>query len=267
MKVILLDHTREPEFLCGLAARTCYSDNSPEEIKEHFLENYELFKRGEKTEPRFQKILKEIMDIKHDSVLEHATITYGISGISRVVSHQLVRHRFFSVSQQSQRYVNYENQTYVIPKNLKPEEQEHMRNMMNRAFADYSFLIKMGIEEQYARYVLPGGATTNLVLTSNFRELLHFFSLRSCTVSQPEICELSDRMLEIAVEIAPIVFVHSNGNPRGEPCAAPGFVCDKGKKICHRNYFYRKGTFVKFPLDENGESTMGEHEKYDKVMK
>ncbi len=132
----------------------------------------------------------------HTSVLEHIVASFAVSGISRACSHQLVRHRLASYSQQSQRYVVQHPFRYVKPESIEEDEAtdvlytQAMMAIMNA----YSGLILSGIPEEDARYVLPNACETNIVVTMNLRELSHFCALRRCNRAQWEIRELADRM-------------------------------------------------------------------------
>lgn len=132
----------------------------------------------------------------HTSILEHITVSFEVSGISRACSHQLVRHRLASYSQQSQRNVVQHPFKYVTPKSI--EEDEAADDLYTQAMiavtGAYAELIMLGVPEEDARYVLPNACMTNLVITMNLREFSHFCALRRCNRAQWEIRELADRM-------------------------------------------------------------------------
>lgn len=206
MKVTLVDYPRFADYKAYCAARVCYSDKG-------FVDIWcETPMTGmDKEDPENDKallLLKGLVEKGHGSVLEHCCFTFAIEGISRACSHQLVRHRIASYSQQSQRYVNAENFDFVIPPeiaedyNLQREYKDWMRETMNM----YSKLVGLGIKKEDARYILPNATTTNIVVTMNARELLHFVSLRSSPRAQWEIRGLAQEMLRQLKEVAPVIF-------------------------------------------------------------
>ena len=198
MNVILLAHTPEPDELVAAAAKICYRD----------VAAVELLKGEEKNLSR--KLISELFSSGHTSTFEHVSFTFGIDGLSRVASHQLVRHRLASFSQQSQRYVkmNYDPEAVVIPPSIKnnPEALEIYLDAIKNSQETYKKLIELGISKEDARFILPHGHSTRLVVTMNARELHHFFSLRLCRRAQWEIHELARRMLILCREKAPVLF-------------------------------------------------------------
>ena len=133
----------------------------------------------------------------HHSVIEHAVFTFSVEGVSRALTHQLVRHRVASFSQQSQRYVSMDSATYVTPHTIEgnADAEKLFDSVMDDIWDAYKKLEGMGIPAEDARYLLPNGCTTNITITMNARELLHFFSLRCCNRAQWEIREMADQML------------------------------------------------------------------------
>ncbi len=217
MKVNLLNYTKDPEKIVAQSARLCYSALSVEDLEEE-LANKSII-----------KLIKKIMKLGHYSVLEHATFTFAIEGISRVTSHQLVRHRLASFSQQSQRYVkiNKEGFPYIVPKSIAQEEK------LNKIFIDaikkldriYHILLDHYIEAEDARYILPQAVTTKIIITANARELLHIFKLRCCNRAQWEIREVAIKMLKEVEDIAPTIFENA-----GPPCILE--LCPEGELSC-----------------------------------
>ena len=206
MKVTLVDYPRFADYKAYCAARVCYSDKG-------FVDIWcETPMTGmDKEDPENDKallLLKGLVEKGHGSVLEHCCFTFAIEGISRACSHQFVRHRIAYYSQQSQRYVNAENFDFVIPPeiaedyDLQREYKDWMRETMNM----YSKLVGLGIKKEDARYILPNATTTNIVVTMNARELLHFVSLRSSPRAQWEIRGLAQEMLRQLKEVAPVIF-------------------------------------------------------------
>lgn len=156
-----------------------------------------------------RKFLKGIIDSGHESVLEHAVATFRISGVSRALTHQLVRHRLASYTQRSQRYVNENYATYVTPPSIAKNSaaQEEYITIMGEMIASYAELVEMyGIPKEDARYVLPNAICTSLVTTANFREWRHILKLRLNKHAQWEIRELMARIRMILAENAPTIF-------------------------------------------------------------
>jgi len=216
MKVYLLRHTPEPEKVVFLAARLCYSSKDIQSLRED-LET--------KDESSF---IRNIISQGHLSVLEHASFTFGVEGISRVTSHQLVRHRIASYSQQSQRYVTLKDKLqYVVPSSVKerPDLYNIFNEVVEKASAAYLKLLEAGVPTEDARFILPSAVETRLILTMNARELLHFFELRCCRRAQWEIRAMAMEMLKIVRRIAPTIF--KDGGP---PCIKGR--CTEGKMSC-----------------------------------
>jgi len=146
--------------------------------------------------------LPKILSYGHESILEHVTLTFSIEGISRVCSHQLIRHRIASYTQQSQRYVKLNadevEETFVIPESIKekPKLYERWKRFMKEAIELYRESCEVGIHQEDARFVLPQAVKTKIIVTMNLRELKHFFGLRTCERAQWEIREVAWRMLE-----------------------------------------------------------------------
>lgn len=231
MNVELIAYTPEPESVCNLGAKVCVSYDMPESGWDDF------------------KSLDHALASGHESVLEHATFTFAIEGISRACSHQLVRHRMASYSQQSQRYVKMDGFDYVVPESIQkaitniqlgyvdkydPDEDAMVESpnyvRINEIYSDaldmigdiYEQMIKAGIPEEDARYILPNACKTNIVVTMNARELRHFFSLRCCERAQWEIKQVAEMMLALVREVAPTLF--ENAGPR---CKQMGFCPEK----------------------------------------
>ena len=192
MKVTLVDYPRYADYKAYCAARVCYSDKG-------FVDIWcdTPMKGMDEEDPdndNALKLLRNIVEKGHGSVLEHCVFTFSIEGISRACSHQLVRHRITSYSQQSQRYVKGDKFGYVMPDKiannrlLRDMFNEHMERIMNF----YKFLTECEIPKEDARYILPNATTTNIVVTMNARELLHFIELRTSPRSQWEIRELAN---------------------------------------------------------------------------
>ncbi len=171
-------------------------------------------------------IIRKCRDSGHLSVFEHVSFTFAIEGVSRSLSHQLVRHRLASYSQKSQRYVNEAGFTYVTPGSISKDEElsANYNMLMDNIGRCYKWLIDSGVPQEDARYILPNACTTQLVMTMNARELLHFFRLRCCNRAQWEIRELANKMLELCRKVAPVLFEKAGAPceygecPEEEPC-------------------------------------------------
>jgi thymidylate synthase (FAD) len=144
----------------------------------------------------------------HESIIEHASATFEISGISRAASHQLVRHRLASFSQESQRYVEWSDPEWVLPPAIAddPKAQAVWDELSAQVQAAYRALRGLKVRKEDARFVLPNAAATRIIVTMNFRELLNVFRLRISREAQWEIREICARMLELVYPHAPSVF-------------------------------------------------------------
>jgi thymidylate synthase (FAD) len=157
-----------------------------------------------------QELIKKVIRKGHHSVLEHATATFRIKGGSRVFTHELVRHRLMSPSQESQRYVEYgktKEYEFVIP--LSVEGTRFKDDFKKKALELeklYSDMVKEGVPKEDARYILPNATVSEIVVSANFRELRHIFEVRCHPRAHWEIREICLEMLKIMKEKAPIVF-------------------------------------------------------------
>ena len=161
------------------------------------------------SEEKRNKIIKSVLNSGHDSVSEHVSFTFLIEDVSRVLTHQLVRHRIASYSQRSARYtkINTNEEWYVVPKSIKTEEQlKVFKEIMNAEAVAYNKLIELGIPKEDARFIVGDGQFTNIVVTMNCRALKNFFGERLCTRAQWEIRELANKMANICKKELPIVF-------------------------------------------------------------
>jgi thymidylate synthase (FAD) len=214
MKVVLLSYTRDAERLCAAAGHSCYSKRPASELL------------GSLSDEKVSGVIDRVMESGHHSVIEHASFTFSVEGASRVLTHQLVRHRLASFSQQSQRYVSLNEPSYVVPGTIAgdPELEDEFRKVMDASWKAYRNLAaRVPIED--ARYVLPNACTTNIVVTMNAREMWHFFTLRCCNRAQTEIRQMADEMLRQAKEATPKLFKGA-----GPPCVRG--KCPEGKMSC-----------------------------------
>ncbi len=225
MKVSLLQHTPEPERTVALAARLCYSPADIDELQEKL------------TGDQITVFLEKIMSLGHHSVLEHATFTFGIDGISRTTSHQLVRHRIASFSQQSQRYVSHaERFDAVIPDTIaaRPELLARFEEQLQSLHSCYRALVEAGVPAEDARYILPNATETKLIVTMNARELRHFFALRCCERAQWEIRRMAVEMLQLVKPVAPTIFRESGPGCLAAHCPEGKFCCGKTGEVRER---------------------------------
>lgn len=226
-KVTLVAHTPAPEELVASAAKLCYASNTSTILDQN--------------KTKAEKFIKRVCDMGHFSTIEHVSFTFLIEGVSRALTHQLVRHRIASYSQRSQRYVNHETFDYIMPPELKGKSieldgekiaaEEYYAETMELIAERYKMLnTALGdngeASNQDARYVLPNACETKIFVTMNARELIHFFEERLCMRAQWEIRGVADKMLKMAREALPAIF-----NLVGPKCIRAG-KCPEGEKTC-----------------------------------
>ncbi|MFT5873722.1 MAG: thymidylate synthase (FAD) [Clostridium sp.] len=259
LKVKLIEHTPSPEKIIAAAAKLCYSQVGVDEI----LENLD--------EQKTEKLLDMLMTYGHHSPIEHVSFTFAIEGVSRSLTHQLVRHRVASYSQQSQRYVKLKQFEYIIPPDIEKNEEakEIFMKSMNRVQEEYNQLVVIlckneltnlikeylsdkkliNLEEidekQYiilkskaekkaiedARYVFPNACETKIIVTMNARELIHFFNQRCCTRAQWEIRQMAKTMLMQVRIVAPVLFKYAGPSCVKGACPEGGMCCGKTMAI------------------------------------
>ena len=245
LKVKLMAHTPNPDAIVAAAAKLCYSPVGVDGIMEKL------------TDEEVAKFVKHLVSMGHESPIEHVTFTFGIEGISRSCSHQIVRHRIASFSQQSQRYVKLDQFEYIIPPEIERNEEAKkiFIESMNKCQEDYDKLVeilfakhyqelldkgvsekkaksqaeKMSIED--ARYVFPNACETKMVFTINARSLYNFFHHRCCERAQWEIRELATEMLRLVREVAPILFHNVGPNCLNGACPEGKMTCGKIKDV------------------------------------
>ena len=218
LEVKLIAHTTDPVRVVAAAAKLCYSDSSVSELFDG-LEEANI--------SRFLSVLRES---GHMSPFEHASFTYAVEGVSRVATHQLVRHRIASYSQRSQRYVSMDGSGCVLPPEVEnvAEARAIFEECAKSAYDAYERMTALGVPKEDARFILPHGWETAIVVTMNARELRHFFELRLCRRAQWEIREVARRMLVLVYGTAKELF-HS----AGPPCVSK--VC-KEYRSCGKPY-------------------------------
>lgn len=257
-KVTLLTHTPNPEQTVAMAAKLCYSPSGIEDIREGL------------TEEKTTSFVEMLSELGHQSPMEHASFTFGIEGISRACSHQLVRHRIASYSQQSQRYVNGENFEFVTPPEIENNEKAYAAykkviDMQSEAYKEIrNALVVSKIQENYpdkyqgsdeeimnafkednkkeysayikkanedARFVLPNACTTKIVCTFNVRSLENFFAHRCCNRAQWEIRMVAEQMLLECLKVAPTLFKNCGPSCLFGKCPEGSMSCGKMKEV------------------------------------
>jgi thymidylate synthase (FAD) len=196
-EVVLLSHTPDPERIVATAMRQSRLKGGVVNVK--------------LTQDDIKKLIELALNLKHFSVFEHVNFTFAIEGISRSCSHQFVRHRFFSFTQQSQRYVKEHGFPFVIPPTIQSEERAlslflKLMEDIDDAYKKLSQLVPV----EDARFVLPNATETKMVATSNARELMHFLKLRLAPVAQWEIRALAESMFNEVSKVAPNIFKENN---------------------------------------------------------
>lgn len=231
MKVSLLTYTPEPEKLVAAAARLCYSNKEVSEIMDNF------------TDEKIEEFINKLVELGHESPFEHVSFTFGIEGISRACSLQLVRHRIASYSQKSQRYVKENDFYYIKPDSLKnfqanieimgmiDGEQKKVEipfsfdTLMDLINDWYGQALQSKVEPEDARMVLPNACCTSIIVTMNVRTLLNFFKHRDCNRAQWEIRAVAREMMKICKDIAPRLFSRAGASCRYGKCSEGSMSC------------------------------------------
>jgi thymidylate synthase (FAD) len=191
LKVELVAYTPNPVEVCGRAAGVSYDKEEKED---------------------YGSFIKRIIALGHESVLEHASFTFRVEGISRALSHQWVRHRICSFTQRSQRRVDESKGRYVLPpldylpEGKREEQRKKMEEFVKKSFELYKELVAAGVRKEDARYVLTNATETKIYWTANARELRHFFRLRLHEESQWEIRRMAQKMFDLVYQVAPPLF-------------------------------------------------------------
>ncbi len=258
VKVTLLNHTPNPEQTVAMAAKLCYSPSGIEDLRDGL------------TEEKTTAFLNMLSDLGHGSPVEHASFTFGIEGISRACSHQLVRHRIASYSQQSQRYVDGTKFEFVTPPEIAdcPKAYEAYKKVIDLQSDAYktirdALVVKyikqhkgedlQGTDDEIissfisedkktcnafikkanedARFVLPNACTTKIVCTFNTRSLYNFFAHRCCNRAQWEIREVAEQMLLQCLKVAPTLFKNCGPSCLFGNCPEGKMSCGKMKEM------------------------------------
>ncbi len=234
LNVILLTYTKDPLLTIARAAKLCYSKSNIKDLLE---------KTNKKEQEKF---IEKLINMGHMSPIEHVSFTFAIEGISRACSHQLVRHRLASYSQQSQRYVSEKSDNedfdYIIPPSIdslpeivKTEYKFFMREEAQRVYDFISEKLKENDMEskanEDARFILPNACETKIIVTMNARQLLHFFNVRCCNRAQWEIRSMAKNMLRLVKDITPIIFKNAGPGCLKGKCPEGKLTCGKIKEI------------------------------------
>lgn len=231
LKVELLAATPDALSLIYAAFRQCYHAGFVADMWPRLLS-------GEVDREVQADFVRKVMESGHDSPIEHASFSFAVAGISRACSHQIVRHRLASYSQQSQRYVDGSDMDFILPPAIAriPEARERFEAFMAEVGSAYRDL--KGILEAHgrkdkakedARFVLPQAAETKIVITMNCRALLHFFHLRCCLRAQWEIRALAEAMLALCKAELPAIFATA-----GAKCESLGYCPESPRFACGR---------------------------------
>ena len=200
------------------ACRTCYSELTPEDIFGKALD-------GEIDQAKMQRLISNVIESGHGSTIEHVVFTFGISGVSRTLSHQLVRHRAgVAFDQQSQRYVTFKKAATMLPQTIAeadPAVRAEYEEQIQGSMSLYGDLVAAGIPGEDARFVFPNATRTNLVMTVNLRALIHMSGLRLCTMAQWEIRRLFQLIRHEIFQVSPFL-----GSFLAPKCVPLGY-CDE----------------------------------------
>jgi thymidylate synthase (FAD) len=207
------------------ACRTCYSELDPDEIMGRAVD-------GRVDPAKQRELISRVIESGHGSTIEHVAFTFGISGVSRTLSHQLVRHRAgVAFDQQSQRYVKFKGASTMTPatiaeadEELRGRFEEHLRGGLDL----YGDLVGAGIPGEDARFVFPNATRTNLVMTTNLRALIHMSGLRLCTMAQWEIRRLFQLIRHEVFAVSPFL-----GSFLAPKCVPLGYCDEAGNRDEH----------------------------------
>ena len=239
LKVVLLSHSPEPEKAVATAARNCYSPRDIESIDENW------------TDDEVKKMVSRVRDAGHLSTFEHTMFTFGVAGVSRALTHQLVRHRHMSYEQKSQRYIKLKGQfDFITPPSIaaRPDIKAKYDVLMGQIADFYQEALAAGTPAEDARFALPNAAETQIVITANARALLDFFTLRTCNNAQWEIRELGFAMLRLAKKAAPTLFIRAGASCVRGYCNEPnGPECPRYILVANPIAAKRRAT-----IDEDG---------------
>jgi thymidylate synthase (FAD) len=206
------------------ACRTCYSELEPQEIFRRAVD-------GEIDQAKMQKLISGVIESGHGSTIEHVVFSFGISGVSRTLSHQLVRHRAgVAFDQQSQRYVKFKGAATMLPATIEddPDLRRRYEEQVDGALGLYGEMLEAGVPGEDARFVFPNATRTNLVMTTNLRALIHMSGLRLCTMAQWEIRRLFQLIRHEIFQVSPFL-----GSFLAPKCVPLGYCDEMGNRDQH----------------------------------
>ena len=237
--VELMRYTPDGEKLIASAAKLCYSPVGIREIEDNLEED------------KISSFLTLLMDLNHESPIEHINFTFGVEGVSRTLTHQLVRHRIASYSQQSQRYVKLDQFEYIIPPAIESnaKAKEIFIETMEKDQASYDEISEILFKEHYdsyireglkekaarskaekeaiedARYIFPNACETKIICTMNLRSLINFCHHRCCRRAQEEINKLAWTMVEEIEKVSPLLAKSLGASCQFGPCPEGSMCC------------------------------------------
>lgn len=212
----LIGYTKDAEQIVAAAIRQCYSSSSGYELKEKI------------TAEKRAKLIRQVVSSDHTSTIEHVSFTFAITGVSRAFTHELVRHRIASYSHQSQRYVSAEDFRYIIPPTIKSNKKALAlyKKAISNDQATYNELLKLNIPKEDARFMIPNGIETKIIVTMNARSLFNFLRRRMCNRAQWEIRLVAYKMHSLLMKVAPNIFRYAGPSCQTEK------ICWEGKLNC-----------------------------------
>lgn len=216
LHIELIGYTKDAEQIVAAAIRQCYSPSGAKELKEKISEEKRI------------KLFRQVISSDHTSTIEHISFTFAVEGISRTLTHELVRHRIASYSQQSQRYVSAEDFRYIIPLTIKAKKKALAiyKKAISEDQKNYNELLKLNIPKEDARFVLPNAIETKIVVTMNARSLFNFLRRRMCNRAQWEIRTVAYKMHSLLMKVAPNIFKYAGPSCQTEK------ICWEGKLNC-----------------------------------
>lgn len=216
LHVELIGYTKDAEQIVAAAIRQCYSAVGAQELKKAIPQEKRAI------------LIRQVVSSNHTSTIEHVSFTFAIEGVSRVLTHELVRHRVASYSHQSQRYVSAENFQYIVPPTVRSKKNtlKIYQDIVAKDQKIYNQLLELGIPKEDARFVLPNAAETKIVVTMNARSLFNFLQRRMCNRAQWEIRTLAYKMHALLMKVAPNIFRYAG------PTCQTEKICWEGKLNC-----------------------------------
>ena len=190
---MFFDREFTSDLICGQCAAISYGKVIEEDFDEHLGHIKHM-----------QRIIEHCIKNGHESVLEHVSFTFLITGISRACSHQLVRHRIASFTQRSQRYVEEDEDNFIMPPSINTKDASELYfDVIDVCNEAYKKLRELGVKKEDARYLLPNAVCTDLYMTINGRSLRNFLKLRLDKKAQWEIRLLAGHIYDILEDDAP----------------------------------------------------------------